>query len=430
MQPPRTAYVHIGVPKTGSTAIQAAFSAARDRLRSEGYHYLAGDRNHGERLALAFWDRPDALHLAGLRWKDGSAAEQYIEATRAELASEIEENSTRHLILCGEDLSGFRPSEVARLHDFLGARFDRVRVVAFLRDPLDWATSASQQATQWSGDTLDMLFDAPRLPGYQTRLGPWIAELGRESMDVLAYDKSDVAAKFARVIGLSRPLPTTGTLRQNAGVSHRSAILFSKFNALTPPFADCRHNPLRSFDLIQDGRLPGRRFQLPRETVETWNEALEAERDWTNHCLGHSAFAPQELPDMPRDQWYGDEREELEAFAEVFAEQGRLAQNERALRMYLNARKHCDNPALAKQFLDKAWLLTTDRWTMDRIGREALEQNRADREKFFAKGRLMRRLEMPEPGDMAPLIGNPFDRPWVKFGTRAEQMRKPALSLV
>ena len=58
---PRTAFVHIGVPKTGSTAIQAAFSEARADLRAAGYHYPSGAPNHGERLALAFWDRADAL---------------------------------------------------------------------------------------------------------------------------------------------------------------------------------------------------------------------------------------------------------------------------------------------------------------------------------------------------------------------------------
>ena len=37
------------------------------------------------------------------------------------------------------------------------------------------------------------------------------------------------------------------------------------------------------------------------------------------------------------------------------------------------------------------------------------------RAKFFAKTRLMRRIEAPEPGDSPLTIGNPFDRPWRKF---------------
>jgi hypothetical protein len=39
--PSRRAFIHIGPHKTGTTAIQSAFGAARDALRHVGYYYLA-----------------------------------------------------------------------------------------------------------------------------------------------------------------------------------------------------------------------------------------------------------------------------------------------------------------------------------------------------------------------------------------------------
>ena len=409
---PRTAFVHIGVPKTGSTAIQAAFSEARADLRAAGYHYPSGAPNHGERLALAFWDRADALRLAGLRWKDGAAAERHVDAARDAVTADAVACAPDHMVLSDEILSEFHPGEVRRLVGFLQAHFDRVRVIAFLRDPLDWATSAAQQATKWSGDTLERLFERPRLPDYAGRLGPWIDVLGREALDLRLYGAGDVVGEVSAAIGLARAPGGTAAARLNEGVSHRTAILFSRFNSLRPPFVDCRHTPVRSYDLTRTGRLPGRRFTLPRETVEAAAEALRAEADWANACLGRDAFGPPALPEVSRDDWFGGERAALEEFAGTFLETSRSAQNERALRAYLTACRRRGEPALAQKLLDRAWLLATDRWTLDPIAREALEQDRGDREKFFAKGRLMRRIEAPEPGDPPLVIGNPFDRPW------------------
>lgn len=411
MAAPRTAHLHIGVPKTGTTAIQASCESARDLLRSQGFHYLSGDPNHGERLALAFWDKVDALRLAGLRWKDGAAAVAHRAAVQAALAREID-TAQGDLILSSEHLSEFRPSEVQRMLLFLGKRFERVRVIGYIRDPLDWATSAAQQATQWSGDTLDALFDRPRLPDYAGRFGPWIAALGRSDVELRAFGSNDIVADFSAALGLATPL-TQGALL-NESVSHRSAILLSHMNTCAPPFIEARHNPFRSFDLVRDARLPGRRFALPRETVETWADALAAERDWAHQALGRAVFPANRMPEGSRATWFEGERDALEAFAETYLGKARLAQNERAARLYLQAGTHTGTPETALKLLDHAWLLTTDRWTLDRIAQLARKHDGWDREKFLAKGRLMRRIEAPEPDDPPLVIGNPFDRPWTR----------------
>lgn len=407
----RTAFIHIGLPKTGSTAIQAACDGARAGLSAQQYHYLNGDRNHGERLSLAFWDKPDALSLAGLRWKDGDAAKSYRTDIQAALAQEID-TTPHHVIFSAEDLSSFRPSEVERMRLFLEKRFDHFKIIGYLREPLSWATSAAQQATKWSGDLLDDLFDAPRLPEFERRLGPWLASFGKACIDLRAYGARDIVADISIALGLDSPLPPTSRL--NESVSDQTAILLSHANRLVPPFVERRHNPFRSFDLTRALRLPGRAFTLPFETVDACFDLLNAERDWANAALGRTEFRTPDMPMISRDIWFGQDRAGLEDLAATFAEKARAAQNEHALKMTLKAQRNRDTPGVALTLLDQAWLLTTDRWTMDLIARGAVEQRVEDLEKYFAKGRLMRRIEAPEPGELPLQYGNPFDRPWEK----------------
>lgn len=406
----RTAFIHIGVPKTGSTAIQATLDAERNQVQAQGFHYLSGDRNHSEALALAFWNRDDAQRLAGLRWHDGVAAAAHCEAVLENLTAEID-GTEKHLILSAEGLANFKAEEVSRFHRFLNDRFDKLRVIAYLRDPFDWVHSAAQQATKWSGDCLDDLFDHPRLPLYTERLDPWLRIFGRENTDLRPFRKNDIVGDFAQAVGLALPQAPASS-RLNAGVSCQAAALFSHCNILAPPFVEARHNPLRAFDIIKSGRLPGRPFALPRETIETHRDALNAERDWALQYLSSDAFSAPQLPDIERADWYMGTRNALEDFAANYLQKSRATQNERALRMFLKAQKQRADPAQAIPLLDQACLLSTDRWTMDLIAQEALEQPRESCEAFFQKQRLMRRIEAPEPNDPPLLIGNPFDRPW------------------
>lgn len=416
-QGPRTAYVHIGAPKTGSTAIQAAFSAARGQLDQLGYHYLEGDRNHSERLALCFWAEPDARKLAQLRWiDDAQEFARHRDSLRAALAEEITRSAPRDLIVSAEELGEFRPAEAAAFFAFLRQSFDRIQVIAYAREPQSWMTSAAQQGTKWSGDRLDDVFKAPRLPGYRRRFQPFMELAGPGHFDLRPFypgvREFDVVADFARAAGITDAIaPAPGESRMNPAVSHRTAIVFSAVNAAMPPFLEYRHNPFRSYNIARDGRLPGRKFTLPAETVLDSAAVLDSERAWLHGVMGREVFARPEVPELPLARWYGGERAELEHFAAVFAQHCGKAQNEEALKAYLKAQKYRSaETELACQLLRNAWMLATDQWTLHLIATEAAETGHPERHRFFAKQRLMRRIAEPQPDDPPLAAGNPFHR--------------------
>ncbi len=414
---PRTAYIHIGAPKTGTTAIQAAFSNAKDQLREIGYHYLDGDRNHSECLALMFWETPDALKLGRLRWFDEEKEFlRHRDSLLNELSEQIDQSAPLNLIISAEELSGFREQEVHDFISFLRVRFERVCVIAYAREPLSWMTSASQQGAKWSGDTLEKLFRLPRMPNYELRFKYYIRAVGRENFDLRTYDASenefDIVADFTKAINIDHKFQLSSvSSRMNLAISHRSAILLSAINAIMPPFVEHRYNPCRAFSVVQDCRLPGRKFTLPTETVLEAADSLEKERDWLNETMGKLVFFRPATPEISLDNWYGGEKEELEKFAIVLLENSRHAQNEKALIAFLRSQKHRSaNIDLANKLLTNAWMLSTDRWTLHLVASEAVEIGHPDRRLFFAKQRIMNRIEEPEADDSPLAIGNPFDR--------------------
>lgn len=118
--------VHIGLPKTGTTALQAALWSARDQLEELGAHNVSRERH--ERLVgltaagavPSYWRPNDA------RWR--------------ELATEFREYDARVTFWSSESLSIAAPERLGHLADRLGAD---THIVVTLR------TLANQLSSRW-----------------------------------------------------------------------------------------------------------------------------------------------------------------------------------------------------------------------------------------------------------------------------------------
>jgi hypothetical protein len=416
------AFIHIGPHKTGTTAIQSAFGAARDTLRHVGYHYLEGldgKPNHSEVLATAFWAPDKAYRLGHLRWIDDPAEFQHHRQLILDKLTEeiqIQCSAPHNLVISGEELSWFDEDEARRLVTFLQVYYNEIRVVAYVREPQSWMTSFAQQRTRWSGGILEEMFACPPLPAYRKRFEPYIRAVGKENFTMRPFfTKSrnfDVVADFAGVIGVDAALlPSRLQEKGNFASSDRSAIILSAVNKYAPPFFESRHNPCRAFRVVKDAKMPGGPFVLPRETILSVADLLEEERHWINGYLGYQACNRPNLPTVSRENWFGPDWEALEEHAKLLNDTFRQAQNEIALRSLWKAHELREtNLNVARDCLSRALLLSTDRWTMHYIALESVTTRHPKQMVAFAKQRLMRRIEDPRPTDPPLLMGNPFDR--------------------
>ncbi len=135
-------YLHIGLPKTGTTTIQVGLDRAREALASHGV-LVPGESHDAHRRA--------AYDLIGQRVP---GAEEQVAGTFDELVAQLRAHDGPAAIVSEEALARARPRQVRRLARSLAGH--RLHVVVGVRDLARTLTSAWQQevvggaTTPWS----------------------------------------------------------------------------------------------------------------------------------------------------------------------------------------------------------------------------------------------------------------------------------------
>jgi hypothetical protein len=218
--PPGTVLVHVGPPKTGTTAVQASFHACRANLERQGVHY-AGSRRHSIPPILAalgrrsfFADEPPPIrHWHGLR-------------------DEIRRSRAAHVVLSSEFLADGTPDRIEAIVDDLGR--ERVRVVVTLRPlarviPSQWQQYVQSGARSAFEPWLDNMLNTPEArlsPTFWRRhrvdalIARWVDVVGADRVTAIVVDESDremVLRTFERLVGVRE-----GSLRLQDDVANRS----------------------------------------------------------------------------------------------------------------------------------------------------------------------------------------------------------------
>jgi len=142
--------LHVGMPKAGSTALQAALADARDRLARHGILYPRGpliSRTHNFIMA-GLEERPRQMpRLLRNAYRDrldevGPDFDKWLVELRSGIASRRPET----LVLSSEWLFRLRgESRFDRLAEILRSLGDSVEVIAYVRRPSDQYLSSAQQ---------------------------------------------------------------------------------------------------------------------------------------------------------------------------------------------------------------------------------------------------------------------------------------------
>ena len=142
----RTCYLHIGIPKTGTSFIQSFLSANRERLRSEGQLLYpsslltSGIASHRRFSASIQAPRNTAADRQLFRI-NADNSDAFTKEVWLELDRELEHSSPSKVVISSEFCVNFDGSEIARLAEYLHARFEDVRVVVYLRRQDEHAVS-------------------------------------------------------------------------------------------------------------------------------------------------------------------------------------------------------------------------------------------------------------------------------------------------
>lgn len=244
--PSGTRALYIGPPKSGTTALQAAASAARDELYEHGVVYPGTGESH-HREIYAFMGRRDRRGKSArgrvTRRDIGRAPAR---SEWAALMDEIRAEPSRRVLISHESAARATRRMARRFVDELGA--DRIHVIITLRQPADVLPSRwSELVKEGMTDTFDgwlrrlYLGEGRRLARgtrrYLNQAGlvrRWAAAAGPDNVTVIivdAQDKNFLSHVFEQLLGLpARTLSRAGSQNSNRSMTVDEAEVVRRLN--------------------------------------------------------------------------------------------------------------------------------------------------------------------------------------------------------
>jgi hypothetical protein len=195
--------IHIGLTKTGSSAIQHALAKHRGRLAREGVHYAAvSDEQQADPARVGSGNGSRIGYLLNASVSDASKLEAM---TPAAFAATYLDPESRTNLISSEAIAGADPSLLAQFRDgALSAH--RIRVVAYVRDLYPHAAANWMQAIKVRGYASDFVtFCREVYQDPQARALKHFSEaFGADAMTVLHYEscKDRLLESFLDVLGV------------------------------------------------------------------------------------------------------------------------------------------------------------------------------------------------------------------------------------
>lgn len=253
------ALIHIGIPKSGTSSIQAFLGLNRDRLRAEGVLYAPFNPDFGSQFEFAV----TALEACGAtiapdleRRQLGFAcrADQsaYVAAYRAYLDQTLAGSNAARFIGSSEHIHAWlvTPDLIAALDRFLCARFSEVRYLLYLRPQDELILSSYSEAVRrGEGQDFQTYLARHMRLSHWSRLKLWHQVIGRARLDLRLTSPDvlvagDLLSDFCHAAaidayGLTRPP------RVNEALSAAEIALRRRLNRVLPVLGrDGRLHPL------------------------------------------------------------------------------------------------------------------------------------------------------------------------------------------
>ncbi|MEM6743684.1 MAG: hypothetical protein AAF676_08100 [Pseudomonadota bacterium] len=277
----RTCYLHLGMPKTGSTSIQTAFAGYRDR----GLVYPRfRTPHHGGTLRARFSDSPANMPKHRV---DALGTEEVQKRARAETAAFDRAMKTdKNVVLsCEWIVESLSAGEVAEMFAFFKESFDRLVVIAYVRPLASLVDSQFQQRVRMGKRS----FSVPP-PPYRGFFAPILANVAREDLQLVRFDRADLAGgdvvvDFARRVGAGEVPKLESEVNESLSAEAVGAIFaFNKYGGyLLPPRERARSLLMMRKTLKDVGEI---KFGLGQELIEAHLATHADEVAWMEDQAG------------------------------------------------------------------------------------------------------------------------------------------------
>ena len=313
-------FVHVGLPKSGTTYLQTAMASLRPQLATQGVVYPEippGSFDHFEAcLSLLEWDFGRRRRvLSRDAW----------DTLVAELRADVTERGAQDLVVSSEVLALCDDRQVERLVADLS--FADVHCVLTVRDPARQLVSVWQESvknrlastlTQFIENIqADPLWDGPRGAwAYQdvpALLGRWRTHVPAERCHIVTVpgaggDRGDLWQRFLSVLAVDPAELVPAAAHPNASLDLAEAEVLRELNdrALSRQFSDVTYDAMVRDRLALLGFVPkDRRVPiLLREGEHAW--ATQLAQEWVAAIERSGAQVVGDLADLTPTPWRWD----------------------------------------------------------------------------------------------------------------------------
>jgi len=180
--------IHAGMNKTGSSSIQVTFSKAA----IAPVEYMPDSvPNHSFTMMLLFKDKVEEYHSFRARGQTRSQLLDERRITMDRLTRYFAETPAETVLISGEDISVMNGEETARLAEFVYRQTDDVQVIAYVRPPCSFISSAFQQRVK--GGNVTEFRPLNLWPQYEQRFSTLDDAFGRENVVLRPFIRDEMA---------------------------------------------------------------------------------------------------------------------------------------------------------------------------------------------------------------------------------------------
>ncbi len=281
--------LHVGLKKTATTALQQVLHSLKGQLMAEGLLFPCTPVEH-QRLAR----RVRVFPLKPSRPTSEALTP---------ILDEISAVAPRQVLLSSEHLIAMPGQAVEELHRLLAESLPQARlnVLAYVREPVAFATSMCQQNIK---NGLLRLADFHADP-WPYRIAEWIGTyirvFGREAVRVRHFHPDhlvggDILTDVLSAVGLEGVIPAVKVPRLNPSLSLEGVMVADALAGLRP--AGQRKRQGRSGYRRPLSKIEGSRFVLPALVQERVVAGSVADMAWLRAEFGLD-IRPQMVPDCP-----------------------------------------------------------------------------------------------------------------------------------
>ena len=217
----RTLYLNLGMPKTGSTSIQRAFSGYETETLI--CPQLIRD-NHSIIIKSSYMIDPKGRRPFKFSTRTNSQIRKIQERRKQLLDNAL--NTEKDVFLSGETVLGdLSANELNNMFSDLNSKFDLVKVICYVRPVEQLAASAFQQRVK-GGSKHDFSLPIPR---YQRYFGKLLKFLPRENITFVRFNRADldggdVVTDISKRLGVTPPKTEKTLANQSLSTEAVSAM--------------------------------------------------------------------------------------------------------------------------------------------------------------------------------------------------------------